>query len=281
MQGILRIVLSVLTAWWLFPSRPAPAAPIRILPLGDSITRGYGSTDSGGYRKYLHARLTSVGLDLDFVGSLANGSFPDPQHEGHDGAYIRVLHSNWALQAQQTYDPQITLLMIGTNDCWTGTGLNSPENAPQNLNNLISGIFQVNPDTQLYVATIPRIWDGGAGQEYPSVIKYNATIPGIVNGWANSGKFARLVDVYPHVTVPQLFDGVHPNESGYATIGGLFFDALWRPGPLDGIGPRAIGNPATLLPDPIGGLLWFGAAPVLIFSRRPGRIPVVTSRVIR
>src|SRR5262245_57669868 len=65
--------------------------PVTVLPLGDSITRGFGSHDLGGYRERLYQRLSSTGSNPDFLGTLSSGSFPDPQHEGHDSATIRAL----------------------------------------------------------------------------------------------------------------------------------------------------------------------------------------------
>lgn len=247
----------------------APARATTIMPLGDSITRGFGSVDSGGYRKFLYSYLRNSGWDVDFVGSLSNGAFPEPQHEGHDGSYIRQLHFNWALSAQQTYDPQITLLMIGTNDCWTGTGLNSPELAPSNLTNLISGIFSVNPDTQLYVASIPRIWNGQLGQEYATVPIYNAAIPGIVSSFANQGRAIHFVDVYPWVSVPQLIDGVHPDDSGYAAIASAFYFSMTGSGPFSK-GDRMVrfGGVLATVPEPGGAFLTFGAVFWLLTRRK-------------
>jgi lysophospholipase L1-like esterase len=228
----------------------AQAAPVRILPLGDSITRGFGSVDSGGYRRPLYHRLVNAGWEVDFVGSLAHGSFPDPWHEGHDGAYIRVIRDQWAVPSQQAYDPHITLLMAGTNDVWTGTGPNAPANAPANLSSLIGTIFQANPDTKLYVASIPQIWDGHQGVEYQSVRTYNAQLPGVVQHWADQGKFVRFVDVYPVIANWELVDGVHPSDAGYADIAEVFFRALTAPSRSKINGPRwnaSVPEPASHL----------------------------------
>src|SRR4051794_14811905 len=57
---------------------------IRIMPLGDSITSGSQSPDSGGYRVKLSQDFQAGGLSVDFVGEFQDGpsSLPDRDHEG-------------------------------------------------------------------------------------------------------------------------------------------------------------------------------------------------------
>ena len=74
---------------------PAEAVPpIRIMPLGDSITNGSSSgvvPDNSSYyisyRKALRDSLVSAGYEIDYVGSQTSGEavFSDAQHEGHGG----------------------------------------------------------------------------------------------------------------------------------------------------------------------------------------------------
>ena len=46
--------------------------PVRILPLGDSITMGLGSP--GGYREHLFHNLTSMGYNVVFIGNEDNNN---------------------------------------------------------------------------------------------------------------------------------------------------------------------------------------------------------------
>ena len=70
---------------------PCKASPCVILPLGDSITHGFSSTDDAGYRSALFKLIVAANQNVTFIGSLTNGpttvsgkTFPR-NHEGHDG----------------------------------------------------------------------------------------------------------------------------------------------------------------------------------------------------
>ncbi|MEM1097519.1 MAG: hypothetical protein AAGH92_01900 [Planctomycetota bacterium] len=51
---------------------PASAEPLRILPLGDSITWGWGSEASYGYRGPLENLMVQSGIDFEYVGSITD-----------------------------------------------------------------------------------------------------------------------------------------------------------------------------------------------------------------
>ena len=116
---LLAFCLTLLSPGLFDPHTPlvkAKSLAIKIMPLGDSITYGWGSASGGGYRLPLWNELRVHGAAIDFVGSQQNGpaSF-DRDHEGHPGWTINQIAEkvvNWLL----TYQPQIVLLHIGTND---------------------------------------------------------------------------------------------------------------------------------------------------------------------
>jgi hypothetical protein len=51
--------------------------PLRVLPLGASITMGYKSADGNGYRKWLRQQLRYAGWDVDMVGTTKSGTMHD------------------------------------------------------------------------------------------------------------------------------------------------------------------------------------------------------------
>ncbi len=79
------------TAAGVSPASAASNTPLRVLPLGDSITWGVGSSTGNGYRSPLGNKLVADGHPLDFVGTLRGGSMPDPDNEGHSGYKIHQI----------------------------------------------------------------------------------------------------------------------------------------------------------------------------------------------
>src|SRR5437667_8174376 len=89
MQVRTRALLVVAALLVLSSARLASAdspPPVRISPLGDSITHGFWI--KGGYRLPLYGLLTNAGYNVDFVGTQhSNGAdeLPDPDHDGYNG----------------------------------------------------------------------------------------------------------------------------------------------------------------------------------------------------
>ena len=117
----------VLAIFFFFISFSPVIAANKIMPLGDSLTRGIvGSTDDSGYRRTLYLDLVAAGIPVDFVGSLQDGTSLDfdRDHEGHGGWHAneivdgRLIEPDAGDLAQWLTDqhPDIVLLHIGTND---------------------------------------------------------------------------------------------------------------------------------------------------------------------
>lgn len=205
----------------------AVAAPVRVMPLGDSIT--YGAKSPGGYRVGLWQKFVAGGYSVDFVGSRTDGpsTLPDRNHEGHPGWVISQIDSNIATWLR-TYDPQTILLQIGTNDMW-----HDPRGAPNRLSALVDHITALAPNARLFVAMITPI----SGMD-STVRAFNATIPPMVKSKANSGKKVYLVDQYHALTTDDLADGVHPTATGYYKMATTWYNALLSV-------PSSIGNRRT------------------------------------
>ncbi|NJK77375.1 MAG: SGNH hydrolase [Richelia sp. CSU_2_1] len=193
--------------------------PLKIMPLGDSITDGYFVP--GGYRIDLESALEKRGYAIDFVGSLSNGpdTLLDRNHEGHSGWRIEEIHDRVA-EWLQVFPPDIILLLIGTNDM---AQLYQVETARDRLDELIDTIMQTAPNVKLFVASIPPIGEPKLNQR---VIKYNQEIEQLVNQKQQAGKPVTFVDLYSILDFKDLPDGVHPNREGFRKIAAAWEAAL-------------------------------------------------------
>lgn len=175
---------------------PAYNPPLKIMPLGDSITYGITGNrdrDSGGYRTELWNKFVADGLQVEFVGSISEGadSLSSQNHEGHPGWTIKQI-SDSVNEWLNTSGPDLILLMIGTND----TKKSSLKTMIKEFSALIDKITAHSPDAQLFVASIPPIHPSAM----PSIrvlraIYFNAAIPNIVNSKVAQGKKVNFVDM--------------------------------------------------------------------------------------
>ncbi|WP_102126791.1 RICIN domain-containing protein [Deinococcus planocerae] len=196
---------------------PAPTVTRRVMPLGDSITDGYNIP--GGYRPELFQKLTAAALSTDFVGSLRNGNLTDRDHEGHSGWRIDEISARvdgWV----DAYQPEVILLMIGTNDMIQNYDV---ARAPARLGALLDKINARRPAATVLVASIPPMSDATRNNRART---YNAAIPNLVQTRAAAGRKVRFVDAYPQLTLSDLADGVHPNAAGYSKLANVWMNAL-------------------------------------------------------
>jgi lysophospholipase L1-like esterase/predicted esterase len=215
------LVWPILAACLLACGPALASGPVKIMPLGDSLTYGTGATAQGGYRQPLWNLFQAGPMsNVDFVGSQtdpAAGSF-DRDHEGHPGYRIDEIDGGivgWLSSGQ----PDTILLMIGTNDMIQDYDV---ANAPTRLSALITKTWQ-NSGAHIYVASIPPMTDA---ERQARALAYNATIAGIVSQKAAEGINASYVDVYSVVSTGDLPDGVHPNASGYSDIAQAWYGAV-------------------------------------------------------
>jgi len=207
---------------------PTGGGACKVLPLGDSIT--YGIQYAGAYRVELFHDAQTAHQHITFVGdpSLANGptmvdgvAFPQ-DNDGHSGWTIDQIATLVPSPALQT-NPDIVLLMIGTNDMYSQT--QPVAQAPQRLAALIDGIISADAHALLVVAEITPLQNSTWEMQ---VQNYNAAIPALVQARAAMGKHVALVDMHTgFVTATMLSsDGVHPNMAGYDHMGDVWYAAV-------------------------------------------------------
>lgn len=219
-----------------FAALPRYSPPLKIMPLGDSITcgrRGNNDRGNGGYRTELWNKFIADGLKVEFVGSQSSGpdSLGNKNHEGHSGWTIKQIAASvnkWLA----TYQPDLILLMVGTND----TGSCSLKTMLIDLSALIDQITAHSPHTQLLVASIPPIHPSASPAiRSLRVVYFNTAIPDIIKSKATQGKKVDFVDMRS-LTVNELTsslsvdldNGLHPNAQGYRKIANFWHDAVFK-----------------------------------------------------
>jgi lysophospholipase L1-like esterase len=202
------------------PKGRSASAPLRIMPLGDSITDGVQVP--GGYRTGLWQFLAADGIAAHFVGSEAGGpaQLPEREHEGHPGwrmgqIYLQV--RGWLLSSR----PQIVLLDIGTNDILQNKEL---AQAPARLSRLLDLITTTLPGVRVYVATIGPF---GRPANEARARSFDARIPGIVRAMTSQGRHVQMVDMHAALGRSDLSsDGIHPTAGGYSKMAMRWYAAL-------------------------------------------------------
>jgi lysophospholipase L1-like esterase len=192
----------------------AAPAPLRLMPLGDSITWGVGSPSGNSYRSFLWNKLAAEGHSLDFVGSGRSGTMSDPDNEGHSGWRIDQI-AGIADSVLARYRPNVVTLEIGTNDL---NGNYQIPTAADRLRALIDQITRAAPDATVLVGTVIISTSGTEEANRPA---FNAKLPGIVQAAQAAGKHVRLVDMSA-LTRADLSDSLHPNDSGFGKMADAF-----------------------------------------------------------
>jgi lysophospholipase L1-like esterase len=200
---------------------PAAATPLKIMPLGASMTYGYNSTDGNGYREVLRKHLVNeAGLSIDYVGSMKSGNMADPDNEGHSGYRIDQV-ANGVDSWLATYKPSLVLLNVGTNDTIQNYQLST---APDRLSALIDRILADDPGVTVMASTVMPTPDTARNDLVKAL---NAKLPAIVNAKAAAGKPVHLVDIYSALSLADIgSDQIHPTDAGYAKIADRWYADL-------------------------------------------------------
>lgn len=207
------------------------ASTIKIMPLGDSLTYGnyaYGENGTGGYRTHLWRKLQDTGYtNIDFVGSVRWGPADiDPASEGRPGWEIEQISTNVESWLHR-YNPDLILLMIGTNDILQNTPL---ETLLRRMEHLLRQIANACPAAHLFVAALIGVrMPNEYGIRLDDILAFNEQLPDLVQSLADAGQNISFVDMYDRAGLGNDdfgADGVHPNDSGYTKIANVWYEVV-------------------------------------------------------
>ncbi|MSU73420.1 MAG: hypothetical protein EXS43_13960 [Opitutus sp.] len=261
--------------------RAQPGAPLRILPLGDSITRGsyiaryetgprqgqavsLPNPEGAGWRKLLQDRLRAAGVLFDFVGELNNNAYGrdgvvdpafDPDHHGLAGFGNRRMMTGGtvptlpdtlaALGVKEVVVPDLPAVLRKHKPdvILLMSGANGFDAPARDELIRLIGASSV---AHLFVATIlpqrpPRA-------DWDQVDAYNASLPAIVAAQQATGHRVTLVEMKRALSAEEdlLADGVHPSPSGMAKMAARWFQALQAAGYVNRPSSDRLSNSATL-----------------------------------
>jgi len=203
---------------------------IRIMPLGDSITKGSGSgvRDKDfqvSYRKALWDKLKNAEYKVDFVGSQIHGSaIPDfdPDHEGHGGWSDNEVAAH-VLDLLRANPADVVLLHIGTN------GLN-PD--PDDVENILDNIDLHSEKIWVILGLIINRMNH-ACPNYSLTTSFNENVAAMALDRITNGDKIIVVDMecganidYRKYPFGDMWDRFHPYDTGYVKMADIWFSAL-------------------------------------------------------
>jgi hypothetical protein len=199
--------------------------PIKIMPLGDSITA------RTGYRPNLYFKLSDAGYFVDFVGNGSDaGGLHDRDHEGHSGytpAQIAASLNTWL----STTQPEVILLHIGTNELDL-----------LGVEDILNIIDAFDPNITVVLA---RIINRATYDQ--ATTDFNVALESMAQDRINQGDKIIIVDHESALDYAvDMSDNLHPDASGFRKMATVWFEGLLRfiPNTLS-VTPQIYSTPVT------------------------------------
>lgn len=203
-----------------------PTQSLKILPVGDSITFGVGSSHGNGYRDDLRIKLSEHGYMTTFMGTQKNGRMVNDENEGFPLATIAVINQFiTGLPSRITDTPDVILLHAGTND-WPWNPLTMTDHINRNYTSLLNNLHSMYP-TSLIIAA--RIIHSTRANIDANITIINDEIGNVVVPAAQQkGLNVVVADMWDGVPGRDEFytDALHPNDFGYASMAQVWMQAI-------------------------------------------------------
>ncbi|KAK2039688.1 family 3 carbohydrate esterase, partial [Colletotrichum somersetense] len=192
---------------------------LRILPAGDSVTAGSGSSRNGGdgdgYRRRLRDNLS--GNDVVFTGTVKGGTRGDGYYAAWPGRTIQYVSDHVGPFLDQRHNA--TPFAAGTNDMNEKPNVslegNDPQGAVDRLGKAIDKMIQKCPDATILVAiAVPTCHELRADRTR----EFQRLIPDMVRAKRRPGRKVLAADFSTFKT-SDMFDCIHPDNNGYKVMG--------------------------------------------------------------
>lgn len=214
------------------PAEERAGCAVAIMPVGDSITQGYGDPQMVGYRQELYNALVNEGYIVNFAGSRRDG-LPldfDRDNESHPAQEAYFIRDNILTYLSQN-QPDIILLHIGTN----GVGDKGAEVVAQEIDEILDRIYGFDSKIMVFLARIINRVE--PIEKVRETSKLNELIQQLADERIKGGDPLAVVDMEPALTyfiigsdgqviLVDMVDTKHPNRNGYKKMAAVWNTAL-------------------------------------------------------
>jgi len=205
--------------------------PLRIMPLGDSITEGVRGRNS--YRRPLWQKLQKAGCIVDFVGSKtgvsAKGSRDSGEAPARDSDFDQDHEAYWDYRIDEILafvdlrvadaQPDIVLVHLGTNDLIQGQ---SVEETLAELEVVIDALRSGKADVIILLA---KIIPTAASSRTTA---FNAGIDALVLSKQSDNSPILIIDQAHNYFLSDNFDKYHPAQSGEEKLAEKWFGGVMQ-----------------------------------------------------
>lgn len=240
-------------AYWYLTAKGEPA-PLKIMPLGDSLTNGENADipaeERCGYRKLLSSLIAENAPELRFVfvgsqksgGTAYGNSAALFRHEGHNGYVINDIYGkappHYGIAQNidpwlKKYQPDAVFIMLGTNDIglsFESGDLSMIDRISENWELLAKTVLKALPDGGMLIAgAVPPIRNGEIFNAWAK--RLNSNLIKLSKSLDSDRKEVVFADINTAVNENGLADsfcsdGGHFNEAGYTAVGNAFYKAF-------------------------------------------------------
>ncbi len=216
-------------------TKVAVSEEIVVACVGDSLTEGHGSTDNVRYSYPGQLqRMLGAGYTVENFGKGSRKILDTGETDTGDGSSLTYTKyvgtfvgqhkfsgkpSESIYEASKACNPNIVVIMLGTNDRNNITTDAKRSEFKANYKAMINDYQALSTDPEIYVVLPPRNTDanGTANME-------NYMLP-MLRELAKEEN-VKLINVYDTVPASLLYDGIHFRNSGYKEVAKVIYDAI-------------------------------------------------------